>query len=502
MKNLLFYLLLLLSPAVSYAAPDFYLVGKNNNWDHKDEFKFTESNGTYTLHLDSFNADDYYAGYKIATRDWKQQYGIDGEMALFVPLTLAHYTDGHNIYFPEEGNISQIAGATLVFDYTGINIADGDYSNAHPKLTIYPDFYIAGSWIGDFTNNTNSDYRLTMVKDKENVFRGKVPYIYQRFDNKTCGFKLVAGIHGNWNWQYGDPTGMETGKPYSVRMNGSDMSVAEDLVNVTVTLDLNNMTVLLEKDYDYVDKDVYLAGAINGWEATEAAYKFTQGPNGIFSLYLPSLTGEFKIVYDVWGTQYGCEVSQLELGQIYSLIKAGNGYNMELAKADKITDVTLRFDYYAETLEVDGTLNDVPGLYLVGDLNNWEKSPGYAFTYDADNNKYVLTTHNFSGKFRVVSDDSAYNFGGGDISLSQETSIKHSGESDMTFSGVQTSGLGRVKITVTPISGMPTTINKIESDDADSAIEYYNLQGIRVIKPERGVYIRRIGSKSEKVIIR
>lgn len=39
-------------------------------------------------------------------------------------------------------------------------------------------------------------------------------------------------------------------------------------------------------------------------------------------------------------------------------------------------------------------------------------------------------------------------------------------------------------------------------NDADAPVEYFNLQGIRVAEPTSGLYIRRQGSKSEKVLIR
>lgn len=41
----------------------------------------------------------------------------------------------------------------------------------------------------------------------------------------------------------------------------------------------------------------------------------------------------------------------------------------------------------------------------------------------------------------------------------------------------------------------------IADDDADSPVEYYNLQGIRVDNPASGIYIRRQGSKAAKVAL-
>lgn len=43
-------------------------------------------------------------------------------------------------------------------------------------------------------------------------------------------------------------------------------------------------------------------------------------------------------------------------------------------------------------------------------------------------------------------------------------------------------------------------INGIEADDSNAPVEYYNLQGIRVDNPANGIYIRRQGSRVEKVV--
>lgn len=44
-------------------------------------------------------------------------------------------------------------------------------------------------------------------------------------------------------------------------------------------------------------------------------------------------------------------------------------------------------------------------------------------------------------------------------------------------------------------------INDIVVDDSNAPVEYFNLQGVRVDNPSNGVFIRRQGSKSEKVIL-
>ena len=40
------------------------------------------------------------------------------------------------------------------------------------------------------------------------------------------------------------------------------------------------------------------------------------------------------------------------------------------------------------------------------------------------------------------------------------------------------------------------------NEDADAPVEYYNMQGVRVMNPAQGLYIRRQGNRVEKVALR
>ena len=44
-------------------------------------------------------------------------------------------------------------------------------------------------------------------------------------------------------------------------------------------------------------------------------------------------------------------------------------------------------------------------------------------------------------------------------------------------------------------------IDEIEAEDANAPVEYYNLQGVKVANPEKGIFIKKQGSKATKVIL-
>lgn len=47
----------------------------------------------------------------------------------------------------------------------------------------------------------------------------------------------------------------------------------------------------------------------------------------------------------------------------------------------------------------------------------------------------------------------------------------------------------------------PSAVNGVEAE-ANAPVEYFNLQGVRVANPENGLYIRRQGNKTTKVVVK
>ena len=235
-------------------------------------------------------------------------------------------------------------------------------------------------------------------------------------------------------------------------------------------------------------KDFYLAGGFNGWNPNDQSCKFEEN-NGAYTLFMESLSGDFKITTYDWSEQFGC-ASTIEYGNTYPCVQSDNGYNIVLPD-DPATDITITFDYNNKTVRFDKSET----LYLVGDFNDWLTLPAYAFTL-GDDGLYTLRTENFSGRFKIASQGYKYNFGmGGEVVLGGEHAMSHDG-ADMTFAGAGS----RLLITLNPDSTDSGAASALAlPEDCDCAVEYYNLQGIRVSAPAHGIYIRRCGDKLEKI---
>ena len=244
--------------------------------------------------------------------------------------------------------------------------------------------------------------------------------------------------------------------------------------------------------------DFYLAGSCNDWKPNLPDYKFTEN-EGVYTLYLETLTGDFKITTGDWGQQYGC-ASKIEYGKTLDCVQSGNGYNITLPE-DPAYNVVITFDYNPATKTIN--IDKVPALYLTGDFNGWTIMSKYMFEYK--NGLYTLSVPDFSGDFKVVTVDNDKIFGNGQfIPEGSETLISENGDK-MSFENAM-SGKNVVTLTINPDSlleegnsGESTAISSIGSD---TLVEYFDLNGVKVNNPGKGIFIKRTGQSIEKILIR
>lgn len=237
-------------------------------------------------------------------------------------------------------------------------------------------------------------------------------------------------------------------------------------------------------------KDFYLTGEFNGWTPSQEAYRF-QESNGIYTLSLASIYGELKITTSKWEEQYGSDETIRDYGVEYKCVRNDNGSNITLPD-NPATDVVITFDYNKKTFRVDRKVT----LYLVGDFNAWTLLPKYEFAFGEG--VYSLTVPSFTGRFRIRTSDESISFGGDQaFSVDTESRIYHDG-SDLMMSGF--AGFEKVKLTLNPQSTVSTTgVEALEDEEWESP-EYYTIDGIRVDNPSKGIFIKKSGHKTQKII--
>lgn len=276
-----------------------------------------------------------------------------------------------------------------------------------------------------------------------------------------------------------------------------------------------------------------VGSSINGaenWDLTSAAALEADGA-GNYSIELESLSGEFKIIKDAdWAGSYVLidnASSYLTLGETVTLEKNQDVGNIKLPlyhtwKGVKVTvstdGTTVKLLVTADE-DIDGTPTADVWTIVGGAINgaaSWGLPSSYEFTDDDNDNVYTLTLESLAGEFKIIKN--------GVWAGSYVLKNYADGEeftADQTFELVNKDGVGNIKIaddatfsnvtlTLTVSDASVTlkaeagSVSGIESIEADSneAVEYYNLQGIKVANPENGLFIRKQGNTVSKVLVK
>lgn len=260
--------------------------------------------------------------------------------------------------------------------------------------------------------------------------------------------------------------------------------------------------------YDYPSLQLYLRGTVSGWDCKdEYLFKYT-GADGIFTLDIPELSGEFKIADKEWFLDYGYDdmTAPFPLDRTVELNQAGANIKID----GNLSNVHLVFDCANATLRVVANYTpDVPDeyedmtIYLRGEINTWNADPKYQFTYTGADGVFTLNVSSLSGSFKLADSDWTYDKGYG-TSGDEEKLFPMDKSMPITDKGANiklekeggdvTLILDEKNQTLRVATG--SGIDNIADDNAPAI--YFNMQGIRVNRPSRGIYIVKRGNKITK----
>lgn len=388
------------------------------------------------------------------------------------------------------------------------------------------DYYVIGNDVNGKTWATaSSDAKMTETSTGVYEWNG---------ESLKSGFKINDGTWDNSDAIFGSNGSVLTvGKPYSYGVGSStgniDMSV-ELLTSPKVILDTNTQTITVTgQEQEITSYEVYLAGAFNSYTPSDADYKFTEGENGVYTLHLDSFESDFKVIIN--GTWLGYAASAVESGETYTLTDTGMS-NSKLSGA--ATDVTFACDPKAKTLTVTyttggQTVTTPEKLYVLGNLGegkDWTPNAGVELTKNG--NKFegqvilcpqpAATAVYFSFATNLGedwdADVNAYDRYGaleGDAVITANTPVEFmaykAGVNASSAAAWQFNTTVPVEVFMTVdfenmtvlISGV-TGVAEIEA--AEEAPVYFNLQGVKVVNPENGIFVKVQGGKTSKVVVK
>lgn len=392
--------------------------------------------------------------------------------------------------------------------------------------TAFADYYITGNNV----NGTSWDPGAADAKFTETSTAG----VYE-WSGKTLGnaFKITEGDWGN---DIGQGSGNLTiGTPYTYNQaQGSsdikinDMTANDVVMNPKVTLNTNSKTVTVEGTIqegeapDPSDLVYYMAGDnVNGntsWGPSEGG-KFTEKGNGILEWKGTSLGTGFKITGDTWDlVNYGGNGVSVGLNEEYTL--TWNGGNIAFdgfaVLSNPVVELNLNNDPPTLTF-VGGEIAGEMKWYIY-DLNG----VGGEKPSDPGNPELVATSedgvfvaknveiYETSGAFKISSTGWAMQLGRDD----EDDSVFIS-PTNLTVDLVEVGSTGEIpyeleagfyditfdynEYTVTfAVAGEGGVDGVIAAQNGEAV--YYNLQGVKVSNPDKGIFVKVVDGKALKVV--
>ncbi len=302
--------------------------------------------------------------------------------------------------------------------------------------------------------------------------------------------------------------------------------------NYSLVFDLNNCT--LKATYSHINvQELYMIGAATpgGWDlTTTTAMTPDANNNKIYTWEGDLKVGEFKILTDLAEGYDGLTLHPLAantpIGKDkidnapFACYKGGddNKWNVTVAGTYRLTfnceDCTMSSEFVKETEYEwpDVTPIETETLYIIGVVCGWNIDNAPACTKAAEGNVFAYEGHLPEGAFRATTTKAwgthirpkvnncpigseAY---AGDFTYVDEPDfnwdVKEAGNYRLTFN------LDNWTINTERLDVSSSAQFAIDNMD-NMPREYYNLNGVRVQSPAKGVYIVKQGSKVSKVII-
>ncbi len=487
-----------------------FLKGETNNWSDSKDWEFTDFGaGKYILDKTMTSTD---GAFKITAYD--KWFGLPGEsepisIAVNETVTLA---DGRNMILPGDCTASKFE----------LNIDDA--GNASLKITAnneisYPNcLYVVGNLPGQDWNPAYGGAPLYMT-ETEGTYSGIIT-ISDTGDGN--GYFSIISQTGDWDTvnagkRYGAASTDEVlvpGTTATVKSEGGNTKswkIAAGNYEVVVNLTDMNITATVT-DKKPTLPSIYLRGNVNNWVVSDD-YKFTETETeGIYELANVKIQGFFKIADANWsfvniGSTDG---ANLKIGQANYVVNGGDSKNMSLSGTYQCRLIKLDMTGDSPILTITGEETG-SGIVLAYEGNNWGTSEDYTNWEFEDYGQgfYALEADLQStyGMFNINFNGTAYGIEGTDpTTIEYEESYTLTANAPKIALPEKTAAY-TFEISITDGGEITLVVYEGEYSSVENTLinttpaEYYNLQGVKVNSPGKGIYIKRQAGKATKVIL-
>ena len=372
----------------------------------------------------------------------------------------------------ELGSTEQTLKVTAITSEWGIYLdkASTKWTNANLYTWDANNTTYTGTWPGNamgVTTVNGTEYYYSLIRNAKTI--------NLIFNNGTEQTVDITGISGESFFKLTTKNGegkWQVEKVENSTGGGEEEEETETLVfNVTVPAGTENC---------------YIVGSFNEW-------------------------GKFVAMEKAGDNNFTVSIDNLKKSEVKYKYTCGEGWDYVEMQADKVTDVQDRSytanDVVAAWKSTPSTTVTYPEkVYIVGHDNAWDPAKpleisGTDGVYTIDNVTFVNTGFKMStqkGSWEAFNAGVLYVQ---NAIVNEEATITKGSSDDSKISATGTFNLtiDLVNMTFLAIDPLTVAIEEIATDNAP--IEYYNLQGVKVANPENGIFIKKQGSKTTKVVL-
>lgn len=449
----------------------------------------------------------------IDVTDWSVQYGTATLIEINTPYTLQAKNGGPdpaNITFA--GIIQAVKNATVKWNPSTATMEI--IANESDLVKEYPTLYVTGGFCNWDKPGEGSSVLCTQ---SDGIYTATV----NLGDSGNVEFKLAGN---NWSNEIAGGVEVTADDAIEVTRGGDNLKTS---LKGTQTLTFNYNTMMMTfGDPSLTEKTPVRVWAVVGnytnpiWNFEASTILTGEGDN--LSCEIPSFVSGFKIV-DIannnWNTQYG-----LPSG---STVYVNTPYTLEYNSSDiefvsflsSVSNAVVEWNPSTYEFKITAAGNDIdiseyPTLYVTGSFCDWA-SPGNSGSVVCERNGAVYsavvdlgndspTTFLLAG---VPNSDGSWPnkvSGGVAISNNAGTGVRFDGNgADLTttLTGSHTLYFNIETMSMAfDYSDFTTGVTSVE-ENIDAPAVYYNLQGVKVANPDKGIYIVKRGNKTSKVIL-
>ncbi|MDE5608412.1 MAG: hypothetical protein K2I64_05725 [Muribaculaceae bacterium] len=505
---------------------DLYIVGSfTGTWSFQPDYLFTRGDdGVYTLTGVTIEAG---SSFKISRPGWPQDASYGGTDAgnNDDPATLTGVYPGQsytlhcrNEYTTDNRNLfvrSDIINATFTFDPATKELTISE--NGEGEIVKQPwwcAWNVNGTWTWDhqLEKQEEGTYKIhincSSTDTDTNYFAVFNGASATGWDDKNNTRYQPVGVTSDQNVTESKTYQMMQGNAYTWTIKNGDWTVVvdpRDVLNMTIAFEYGNSTgeanILIDNADD--DDHSFKSYAMAQVEGDDEAYSWTG-----------KLTADDRLKFNIHGVDYYFDPSVVN-----SITESAGSLVIEYPLKEVAADGSVSFDYPANTTFVvnvtdrTATLTQAAAPDVTVTVTNGENSTihkldavnGSAGVYTCAHS-FKLTAGTDQVDFRVHAKRYAPVFAAtesraaGDLNFTltelpnaQPAPVWAGQDTENVYLTVKTSDMSGVSSTT-----VYTGISEIEINECEAV--YYNLQGIRVDNPVKGLFIVKQGEKTYKVV--